>query len=277
MVFEQLIRVHWLERRPLAAFMIGVAYSVLGILFARFIFAGNPGLAAVAFISLLILPSVSKLLLEEENAEIREKKFSLQMLVKDHKDIMEIYFFLFLGIFLTFAVIAAIFPQQAVIKLFQEQLTILANYRGYALSFDNPLWSIMFNNLKIAVICFIMSFFYGAGGILLIVWNASVWGAITGYIVSEAAASGQGSLFVIFFLTLLPLLPHMIIEVASYFFAAVSGGVISKATLREKVGSKKFHHVMTDGLLFIALSIIFVIVGAVVETKVFPVLFRWLT
>jgi uncharacterized membrane protein SpoIIM required for sporulation len=254
--------------------MIGAAYSVIGILFAKFIFAGNTGLASVAFISLLILPSVSKLLLEEENAEIRENKFSIHMLIKDHKDIMEIYFFLFLGIFLTFALIAAVFPANTVISLFKEQLTILANYRGYALGFESPLWSIMFNNLKIAVICFLMSFFYGAGGILLIVWNASVWGAITGYIVSESAASGQGHMIVLFLLTILPLLPHMIIEVASYFFAAVSGGVISKATLREKFRSKKFHHVITDGLLFIGMSILLVIIGAIVETQVFPVLFN---
>ena len=129
--------------------------------------------------------------------------------------------------------------------------------------------------MKIMVVCFVMSFVYGSGGMLLIAWNASVWGSIMGYIVSESVMYGMGNPFSLFFLTFLPLIPHMIIEVGSYFCAAISGGVLSKATLREKIGSKKFHHVMTDGMMFIVLAILLVIIGAMVEVWMFPVIVGW--
>ena len=274
MVLEQIIKIKVVEKKKYLAFLMGVAYSIIGIIFARIVFAGNSGLMAVAFIAILLLPSLSKFLLEEENAEIREKKLSLKMLFKDHKDIFEIYFFMFLGIFMTFAIIAAFFPMTLVTTLFGEQLHILSNYAGHAFSLSDPTWSIMLNNLKIVLVMFVMSFVYGSGGILLIAWNASVWGAIFGYIVNQSAHAGSGNPFWLFIITILPVLPHMVIEVVSYFMAAVSGGVLSKATLREKFGSTKFHHVLTDGLIMVGIAVVLVIIGAIVETQLFPLIFN---
>ena len=102
MVFEQIFKTSWIEKRPRYAFLLGVFYSILGLASAYFIFGSNPGLMGVAFTSILLIPSLNRLLQDEENIEIREKKFSLKLLFKDHKDIFEIYTYLFFGVFFYF-------------------------------------------------------------------------------------------------------------------------------------------------------------------------------
>ena len=68
-MLEQILPVKWIERKSWFAFVLGITYAVLGILSALILFPKEVGLAAVAFTSLLSLPSLNKLLtLETEQA-----------------------------------------------------------------------------------------------------------------------------------------------------------------------------------------------------------------
>ena len=66
-VFEQLYSSEWIEKKARYAFLMGLSYSILGIASALFLFPTNPGMVSIAFTSLLILPSLNKLLSIEEN------------------------------------------------------------------------------------------------------------------------------------------------------------------------------------------------------------------
>ena len=273
MVLEQLFKTQWLERRPWHAFLLGAIYSIIGIISARLIFGSNPGMMTVAFTSMLLIPSLNKLLQDEENVEIREKKLSLKLLFKDHYDIFEIYIYLFLGIFTVFAFVTLMLPAASAVHLFGPQLKIIGIV-GDAIN-SSTVMSILTNNLLVLVVCLVLSLVYGAGSILFITWNATVWGVVFAYMIKETALANSRNPLLYFFLSFLPFLPHMLTEAVSYFSAAIVGGVVSKAVLREKVGSKKFNHIMTDAYLLLGISLVVVIIAAIIEVNVYPWMSQW--
>ncbi|MBI3032723.1 stage II sporulation protein M [Candidatus Woesearchaeota archaeon] len=258
MVLEQLFKANWLEKRPLYAFVLGVIYASIGIISARIIFPNSSSIMSVAFTAILLIPSLNKLLSDEENREIREKKLSLRLLLKDHADIFEIYFFMFMGVFIIFAGIALLMPEIYTYQAFSSQLQA-AGYTGKAFGLDPFMIEIFMNNLLVLFVCFILSLVYGAGSVLFLAWNASVWGIVFGVAFKTPET---------FFIEIIPILPHLIGETTAYLSAAIVGGVISKAVLREKLFSEKFNHIVTDAGIFLAMAVVLIFGAALIETKV---------
>ncbi|MCX6706780.1 MAG: stage II sporulation protein M [Candidatus Woesearchaeota archaeon] len=265
MVFEQIFKASWIEKRPSSAFLLGITYALIGIVSARLVFGSSTGLMSVAFTSILLIPSLNALLQDEENVEIRENKFNLLQLFKDHRDIFEIYIFMFLGIFLVYAFVASVLPNALTLNLFPAQLKV-AGITGSAFNYS-AFFDLVSNNIVVLLVCLVLSLIYGAGSILFITWNASVWGIIFGYIARESSSMQGQDPFIAFFLILLPSLPHMITEAVSYFSAAIVGGIVSKATLREKIFSKKFYHVLTDALILLVIGVVLVVAAAWIESR----------
>lgn len=302
MVLEQVFKLSWIEKRPAHAFALGLIYSFVGIITAKMIFPGTPSLMTVAFTSLLLLPSLNRLLAIEENVEIREKKFHFRQLFKDHKDIFEIYFFLFLGIMLAFSIIASLMPvhtsmntmfttQLEATKVIEPSSVIQAKsieqapYVDYHMVRDfidseprrfsshwQGFWNILKNNIWVFMACIILSLVYGAGSMVFLTWNASAWGVFWGFMTKNASLFAT---FAIFTKTILSVFPHMIIEALSYFLVIVAGGVISKAIIRERLGSQKFTHVFTDGMIFVGIGLILLVLGAFFEEFIYPYIHMW--
>jgi uncharacterized membrane protein SpoIIM required for sporulation len=265
MVLEQYFTAKWVEKKPRHAFLLGLIYAIVGIISAKFIFGANPGMMTVAFTSILLIPSLNRLLADEENVEIREKKLSLKLLFKDHKDIFEIYIFLFLGIFASYVLFSLVYSVPETLKLFAPQLKV-AGITGRA--FDPGFFSeLLINNLKVMLVCLVLSLVYGAGSILFITWNASVWGVFFGIVAKEAALEASGNPLLFFISTIIPQLPHLVTEAASYFSAAIVGGVMSKAVLREELHSEKFYHIITDALIFLGIGVALVVLAAFIEAR----------
>lgn len=265
MVLEQLYPASWIERKTSFAIVMAISYSVIGIASAVFLFPEDPGLVAVAFISLLLLPTLNKMLSIEQKQAAMEKKFDLTDPFKNHMDIFKVYFFLFLGVFITFAFFSIMLPSIAASKLFEQQISILG-LSGQATGFGG-FASIFSNNLKIFLFCLILSFVYGGGAIFIIVWNASVWGSVFGIIAKSAALISGQSALAYFAITILIVSPHMLTEAASYLMAAISGGIISKATLRERLFSDRFTKTVQDGLVIFGVALILLIIAAYVEVN----------
>ena len=66
---------------------------------------------------------------------------------------------------------------------------------------------------------------------------------------------------------------HGVFEIAAYFVAGLAGGIISIAIIKHDFGSDKFIHVLTDSIDLIVLSLVMLVVGAIIEVYVTPVLF----
>lgn len=271
-MFEQLFSAQWITKRPWIAFLMGLGYSVLGIFSAIIVFPENVGLMAIAFTSLLVVLSLNTLLSLQENREIREKKFSFGLLFRDHKDIFEIYIFLFLGMLLVYSFFAIVLPQYAFENIFSSQFSPLARM-GYAIK---PGWAgffdILGNNILVLFICVLLSVVYGAGSILFLNWNASVWGSVFGFFAKKSSIAIHQSPVLVFADLFVRAFPHMIVEASSYFFAVIAGGVVSKALIREEHHTERFVHVFTDGLLFFGIALVLLVLGAFLEVFIFPLL-----
>ena len=61
----------------------------------------------------------------------------------------------------------------------------------------------------------------------------------------------------------------MTTEAIAYISAAIAGGVVSKAVIREKLFSKKFHHIITDALILLGIGFVLVIIAGYLEVEVF--------
>lgn len=264
-MLENMLKPDWLENRPRFAFIIGLVYAILAILAAYWIFPKSQGIASIAFLSVLLVPSLNNILKIEEIQDTHERFFSIRRAFRDHSDVLEIYFLLFLGIFFAYALLSVRFPSILVSGIFDNQLRVIGVTGGATLT--SGFWSIVANNLKVIFIFLVLSLVLGAGSIMFLAWNASVWGIAFAYM-----ATHWGNAFNNFSSIFVRVMPHMLLEAGAYFFAIIAGGIMSQAILREKIGSKKFNYVLKDGMLFLLCGLVLLILGALVEVYVFPVL-----
>jgi uncharacterized membrane protein SpoIIM required for sporulation len=156
-------------------------------------------------------------------------------------------------------VIGAFLPVNSTQLYFNEQLRA-TGVLGAATSPSSVFTSILFNNLAVLAVCLVLSFFYGAGSVLYLTLNASAWGIFFGYIFSGPVPNLKFML-----LNILRILPHTIAEALSYIFIVIAGAVLSAAVIRERVGTKKFKHVLTDALIFAGIAAVFIVIAAVIE------------
>ena len=263
MVLEQLFRPTWIEKKE-HAFFLGLIYSIIGLISARLVFPSSVGLMSVAFTSVLLIPSLGMLLKLEENLEIRERKLSIKLLFRDHKDIFKAYIFLFLGVFSAYSFATLLLPEVTISKFFETQLRS-AGLEGFASS-NKFFFDIVLNNILVFSVCFALSLVYGAGSILFLTWNASVWGTTFAFFVRQSHEQSV-NLFSGFAKSIVPFLPHMTTEALAYLSAAIAGGVVSKAVLREKLFSKKFHHIIVDALMLLFIGFVLVLLAGFIEAK----------
>jgi uncharacterized membrane protein SpoIIM required for sporulation len=273
LVLEHIFPEDWLERKGRYAFILGIVYSVIGVLIASILFPGDPALVAVAFTSLLLLPELYKIFSIEERRESVEQKVSLRALWRDDIDIVRIYIFLFLGILLVYSLGTILLPSFQTNTLFREQLEIRfgQGFSGQAVSdvFSTGLfYDLLSNNFLVMMAVFIMALLTGDGAIFLITWNASVWGTIFGLTAKNAALFSGKNAFYLYGLIMLIVFPHMIIEAICYFLAAISGSVISKDVIMERFASDRFMEVFGFNLYLLLIALGFLLLGALVETFV---------
>jgi len=268
-VLEQLFNLKSIKGSSVNIILIGVIYAFIGTFSALLLFPNYVTTMSLAFTSILLIPSISYLIKQEENIVAKERHFSIRTLVKDHKDIMRLYILLFIGIFLAYMAIGIFTTNAYVEHFFIAQLKV-AGIAGQATGLGGELLGIVVNNLLVLAICFILSLAYGSGSILFIVWNASVWGIVFGYFIRQSATIAQINPALYFGKIFLPFLPHMVTEALSYVVAAIMGGVIAKAIIREKMWSKKFYHILEDGLLLALFGFILVVLAGVIEVFLFP-------
>jgi hypothetical protein len=275
MVLES-IRLDWLHRRPFIAFFFGIVYSLLGYLLATVFFPTNISVAMLFLTTLLAVPTLIRVLDMEERIESLE---GLRHFFRNHREIVEVYLFLFLGIFLGYAALGATRPDY--VAIFDFQMRFLERQEGLSAQLiqrflDGPLeptpmhvLSIVGNNLLVSAISFLLSVFYGAGAVFLLVMNASVFSTFVVYVSRHLAKVPLDAIAVLGFFSI-----HLIPEVLGFLTAAIAGGVVSKAILAEKPFSPGFRNVMRDAIALLLLSAAFIVLGAFLEVYVTAPLFH---
>ena len=65
---------------------------------------------------------------------------------------------------------------------------------------------------------------------------------------------------------------HGIPEIGAYFVAALAGGILGTGVMRNGIKDKRFYHVLENVIILLFLAVIILIVSAVVEVYVTPLL-----
>jgi len=275
MVLEHIISGKIIEKKRIYAFYLGLIYSVVGIGLASLLFPADPSLVAVAFTAILLLPSIRILYRIEERQIKKDKKFSFKALWKDENDFISVYLLMILGVFIVYSLFALFLPSFQVNGLFRDQLELrgagaVDNIAGHAFS-TGLFTDLLTNNILVLIACVIMAFLTGDGAIFLLTWNASLWGTIFGVTARNASFVSHMNPFLLLLLIFCIVLPHAFIEILSYILGSISGGLMSSDIELDPGESRKQQFRKSYwkmAFLIFCLAILFVLIGAFVETFV---------
>ena len=288
-MFESLINPKKAERHPWELLFIGFFYASLSILIADLLFLKNNvfsehlSILIVMFTVMFCIPFMYYIIKLEEKKDSTVK--TERLLIKEHGKALSAFTFLFLGILIAMVFWFLVLPSGLTIKNFEAPVKTYCSINmpydiagcmkfastGVTLSkqsvgFNEGLGrmsAILTNNLYVMLFALLFSFMFGAGAIFILTWNASVIASAVGML---AKTSGVHTAF-------LRYLVHGIPEVIAYFTAALAGGIISVAVIRHDYKSKEFYGILEDSLDLILIAFFVLIIAAILEVFVTPVLF----
>ncbi|MBI2134090.1 stage II sporulation protein M [Candidatus Woesearchaeota archaeon] len=283
MVLELLIKPKKAERTPWEMFFIGLAYASIAILLSVWIFSENISLVMVFLATLSCTYLVQGTMRLEEKKDERIRKET--KLLKEHTKALSLFMFLFLGFSVAFSLWYIFTPAELNQKIFELQISTInsinSNVSGNFSNSSNVFNKILINNIKVLFFSFLFAFFYGAGAIFILAWNAAVVGTAIGsfarsglgLIAQDLGLSSIGNYLSIYSLSLMRYLTHGWLEILAYFTAALAGGIISIAIIRHDVRSPEFRTVLFDSINLALISMIMLVAAAAVEVYITPILF----
>ena len=265
MVVEQFLEKKSVKQHAIFLFLLGFTYVIIGYFVGKYFFPDDLSVAVLFTVTLLLLPSIYVIINLEEKVESR---MGLKHFYNNHKDIFKIILFVFLGVFAAYVILGSTTDLN---NTFSYQINFLEarnsmsaemiqNFKvsEYDAGFDK-VFSLISNNLIVILIAFLLSVFYGAGALFLIVLNASMFAAFISFVMEYVANEvGVLSVFLI----------HMIPELAGFTLAAIAGSVISRALVSEKIGSRGFKNVLRDSLVLLCMSLVLIVFSAILEVFV---------
>lgn len=271
MVFESLITPWKAEKKPWEMLFLGFLYASIALAVSLWIFKDHAGLISVFFTVISCIPLMyGTLRLEEEKTDYMDEERSL---LKEHSKALSFFVFLFMGITLAFATWYVVMPIEVSQAVFSVQMNTILDINAKATGFG-MFSAILMNNLKVLTFCLLFSFFFGAGAIFILTWNASIiavamGGFIRSYMVNPASSpiitglGGYSAAVLRYFL-------HGIPEIAAYFVAALAGGIISVAIIRKDVLTKNFQKIAFDTSNLIIIAVLMLVLAGLIEAYITP-------
>jgi uncharacterized membrane protein SpoIIM required for sporulation len=279
MVLESLFNPFVVKKKPWEMFIAGFIYSLVGLTLSYLVFREVSGLLTVFLIVMATLPMLYTTIKNEE--EIDLKYDTEWKLLKEHSKVLIFLVFLFLGITSALALAYVFLPSETSTVIFSLQEKAIVNTNNNVqggITHFGLLTKIFLNNLKVLFFCITFAFLYGTGAIFILTWNASVVATAMGNFFKMELAKGASliglpaisSYFSAASFSFLRYMTHGILEMASYFVAGLAGGIISIALIKHNL---KEDRVLMDALDMILISVGILIVAALVEVYVTPLMF----
>ncbi|MFT4325978.1 MAG: stage II sporulation protein M [Candidatus Woesearchaeota archaeon] len=235
-MLESIFNLKWVEKSHHAVFL-GFMYAILGILIAGILFPHDVGIMSVVFTTILLTHTIHII--------IRDKEHHLR------KNITPFLLWLFGGVFIANFLIGLNLSQSELFELFRQQLVASGIVSKSATYFHTAsFYTILTSNIRVLLVCFLISILFGAGGAIILAWNASVWGVAMSFLLRT-----QG-LFVI------GIIPHLMLEALAYVFATIAGNLISEAYITDK---RNMHKVSKKAIQYLAIGLILLVIGSGLE------------
>ena len=285
MVIESFISPKEAEKHPWRLFFVGFLYATAAAFLSYWIFRQYSSLVMVTLTVIATMPLMYRTLKHEERVDTlldNETK-----ILKHHSKTLSFLLFMFIGYIVAFSLIYILAPAEWVSLLFKSQVETITQINnrvsGDAGSdvISNIFASIFFNNIMVLMFSIFFAFFYGAGTIFILAWNATVIGAAMGTFMKNVLAdyiAKFGSVNAINYLNAFSLgffryTIHGIPEIAAYFVGGIAGGIISVAMINHDLETDKFMNIMLDALDLTMLAILILFIAAVIEVYVTPTFF----
>ncbi|MFH1056326.1 MAG: stage II sporulation protein M [Candidatus Micrarchaeota archaeon] len=239
------------------------------------------GMAFLFFVGLPSIPFFLKIFQTEVEKEERRERFLGSRTLARHYQALKIMLAFFLGLVLAFSFWYMVLPAESSNALFSIQMQELKNVQGtfqgaiqtLALSTVGIFETIFTHNLQVLLFVIIFSIVYGAGAIFIIIWNASVIGVFLGEFSKAYVLQGGGAALGVTGghvtgagIAFLGILPHGVFELLAYMTAALAGGILSAAIIRGDARKPIFAQLIYDIAKLLGWAIIFLAVGAFIET-----------
>ena len=305
MVLESLVSLKEGIKNPWSVFYLSAVVSLVSFVISFLVFKQDVGLYSVILTTLGLTPFMTKLNLYEAKKSVsKERKGIIDLLffyVRDKKSILKfagiiaipfiiaalifqnleirfliatlyVGFFLllsliffsfyrevvisfvaiFAGITLVFSILYISLPREIAEITFKTQIDEIKAIRGY-FWFGEKFQTILIHNIGVLFLSFLFSFIYGSGAIFVLAWNASILATA-----ASMVAKSPYELPV----TLLSYMPHGSLEIVAYFLGAIAGGIASFYLIR----SNDVKNLLGDTSFLLSLGILFLLLGAIVET-----------
>jgi stage II sporulation protein M len=280
MVFESLLDPIKAEKKPLDNFFLGIFYTSIAILVTLWVFKGQGSLIMVTILvlcSVILMYNVIRL--EEQKDKELDKESSI---LKEHSKAISFFTFLFLGFLVGFALWFTLLPYDQSQSLFSLQLDTISSINspitGRAVGEISTINSIFYSNMGVILFSVLFSFFFGAGAIFILAWNASVIGTAIGVFIrnnlgvyaSKFGIPSIANYMQTFSIGLLKYSIHGIPEVIAYFVASLAGGILSVAIIKHDLVDKNFRKIAIDSMVLFAISLVILYIAAILEVYISP-------
>jgi len=276
MVVESILRGHFALKHPAALLLFAIVITTASMGVSLVTFPEYASVLSIAFITIGSIPVFFRLFAHEERIEALKPKNPATFLGR-HFHIIKAFAFFFIGVVVAYAFWYQNLPLDYKADIFKEQeknwmriVSLSGQAQGTGIiescqtalqekKFVELAFSCIFaNNAIVLAWSLLLSFFYGAGAVFLIAWNASVIGLVIG---KEIEMNGLVSGF----LRAVGLLPHGMPEIVSYFIGAIAGGIVSATIAKKSFLKKEFETVALDVLGMVIISYLVLLAAALIE------------
>ncbi len=273
------------ERRPWEMFFIGLIWASVSLALVVFVFGKDSilreggGLLVVTFTVICCMPFMYYIIKLEEGKDIEISDSG--KLIKEHSKAIQALMWMFLGFVVAFSFWYAVSPELVgpnfnfQIKTFcainnpshfeycVEQYGIPVG-TGQAAGTDAVL-GIFANNIYVLIFTILFSLAFGAGAMFILVWNASVIAAAIAIFTDKTLSQLP--------LGLARYMIHGVPEIGAYFVGALAGGIVSVAVIRKDLRGEGTWKILQDSLLMIIIAIVILVIAALMEVYLTPLLF----
>lgn len=253
------------ERNPILIALLGFFYASLSLLLSIWLFPDYASMVMVFLSTISCLYVVQKAIIIEEKIDQRE--IEEKSLLKAHSRVIVLFLFLFLGFLAAFVLWTITLPHAMSALAFNAQTVTVHEIQtlagtGSAITQSEPIVIILENNLRVLVISILFAFFYGAGAVFILAWNASVMGFVIGNLARNAfGLSALPIIFTKYFL-------HGIFEMGAYFIGALAGGILFIALIKGDLNGRSMRRTLFDIFVMLLISVALLIVAALIETHI---------
>jgi len=247
-------------------FIEALMLTLVSVYATRLIGVPEPGLIGIVLASAAMAPRLNQILALNRtriwSAEGNGRQVNLESIISGLS--------LFLGMFMAFMVIGSISSDSVIMEDFNFIVTRIQLDTNTVLSPErfSQGFSIFQHNLSVLITLSVLSFVYRSlGAMFALGWNAGVWG-VTIVLFMGGGRETELNTVVYAVMILIAILPHLIVEAASYLVGALAAIFLSRGLTVYRFNDTRLKRVLSAVGFLSLLSVGLLVAGAVLENYI---------